>query len=190
MPSWCQFATFIMKNCYTANFDKKEHRKRCLWPNSRNEKPSKPTASMDGRFTFMKTINFNHSCREIYTQTWNSVHFPKQHTNCMGRCAFRKSVQSVQKIVKQHGGAIPNMLLSMCSNHDFYQFISSKQHGDAWLKKVQKHLRFINKKLQKYQLSHGSSGYGKHDGHHGKTWSLNFPNSKNPLEVPHGPTPD
>ena len=40
-------------------------------------------------------------------------------------------MQSVQKIVKQHGDAIPNMLLSMCSNHDFYQFISSKQHGDA-----------------------------------------------------------
>jgi len=83
-----------------------------------------------------------------YTQTWNSAHFPKQHINCMGRYAFRKSVQSVQKIVKQHGDAIPNMLLSMCSNHDFYQFISSKQHGDAWLKKVQKHLGFINKKVQ------------------------------------------
>jgi len=26
------------------------------------------------------------------------------------------------------------MLLSMGSNHDFYQFISSKQHGDAWFK--------------------------------------------------------
>ena len=48
-----------------------------------------------------------------YTQTWNSVHFPKQHINCMGRYAFRKSVQSVQKIVKQHGDAIPNMLWSV-----------------------------------------------------------------------------
>ena len=70
-----------------------------------------------------------------YTKTWNSVHFPKQHINCMGRYAFRKSVQSGQNIVKQHGDAIPNMLLFMCSNHDFYQWISSKQHGDAWLKK-------------------------------------------------------
>ena len=54
-----------------------------------------------------------------YTQTWNSVHFPKHNINCMGRYAFRKSMQSVQKIVKQHGDAIPNMQLSMCSNHDF-----------------------------------------------------------------------
>ena len=66
----------------------------------------------------------------------------------MGRNAFRKSVQSVQGIVKQDGDAIPNMLIFMCSNHEFYQFLSSKQHGDAWLKKVQKHLGFINKKLQ------------------------------------------
>ena len=116
-------------------------------------------------FTFFSRIDMKHPVakRELklqhwnvqarlrlkpYTQTWNSVHFPKQHINCMGRYAFKKSVQSVQKIVKQHGDAIPNMLLSMCSNHDFYQFISSKQHGDAWLKKVQKHLGFINKKVQ------------------------------------------
>ena len=58
------------------------------------------------------------------------------------------SAVSAKKKVIQHGNAIPNMLLSMCSNHDFYQFISSKQHGDAWLKKNQKHLGFINKKLQ------------------------------------------
>ena len=80
-------------------------------------------------------IAYAKNVKLCYTQTWNSVHFPKQHINCMGRYAFRKSVQSVQKIVKQHGDAIPNMLLSMCSNNDFYQFISSKQHGDAWLKK-------------------------------------------------------
>lgn len=51
---------------------------------------------------------------------------------------FRKSVQSVQKIAKQHGDAIPNMILSIYSNHYFFQFISSKQHGDTWLKKFRK----------------------------------------------------
>ena len=37
-----------------------------------------------------------------YTRTWKSGQSPKQHTNRMGRTAFRKSVQSVQNKAKHH----------------------------------------------------------------------------------------